>query len=88
MKTSISSMASLVTVLALSGCVQSSPKFDSGFGTSVRTSLAAQVADPSAAGNTNAVSGIDGRAAVAAQQRYENSFAQPTAQHSVMPGVK
>lgn len=89
MKTRICSMAATVaTLAALSGCIQSSPKFDGGFGSSVRTSVAAQVADPAAAANTNAVTGIDGRAAIAAQQRYENSFAQPTAQQSVMPGVK
>ena len=81
-------LASLAAIVALSGCVQSSPKFDEGFGSSVRTSVAAQVADPAAANNTNAVTGLDGRAAAAAQQRYEASFVRPTEQQSVMPGLK
>jgi hypothetical protein len=35
------------------------------------------VANPAAAANTNPASGIDGKAARAAQERYEKSFAQP-----------
>ena len=87
MNTRISIMALVLAAIAtLSGCIQSSPRFDDGFGRSVRTSMASQVADPAAAGNTNAVTGIDGRAATAAQQRYETSFARPTEQQSVIPG--
>ena len=91
MNTRISSMAvtlavALAGAVALSGCIQSSPRFDSGFGNSVRSSLAAQVADPGAAGNTRPVVGIDGRAAAAAVGRYEQSYAQPTAQQSLVSG--
>ncbi len=88
MNTRICTMAAALALLAgaLSGCVHSSPKFDNGFGTSVRASVSAQVADPAAAGNTNAVTGIDGRAAAAAHQRYETSYARPTEQQSVIPG--
>lgn len=89
MNTRICNMAmTLAAIATLSGCVQSSPRFDNGLGASVRTSLASQVINPSAASNTNAVAGIDGRAAAAAQQRYENSFARPTEQQPVMPGLK
>jgi type IV pilus biogenesis protein CpaD/CtpE len=88
MNTRICTMAASLALLAgaLSGCAQTSPRFDSGFGTSVRASFASQVADPAAAGNTNPVTGIDGRAAAAAHQRYEASYARPTEQQSVMPG--
>ena len=68
---------STLAALALSGCAATSPAFDSEFGASVRTTLASQVVHPAAARNGNPVSGIDGRAARAAQERYEKSFAQP-----------
>jgi hypothetical protein len=87
MNTRISIMALALAALAtLSGCVHTSPRFDDRFGTSVRASLASQVADPAAAANANPVTGIDGRAASASQQRYETSFARPTEQQSVIPG--
>jgi type IV pilus biogenesis protein CpaD/CtpE len=87
MNTRISSMTALLAALAaLAGCAQSSPKFDASFGASVRATVAAQVADPAAAGNANPVSGIDGRAAAAAQQRYESSYARPAEHQSAMPG--
>ena len=91
MNTRISSMAvtmavTLAGATALSGCIQSSPRFDSGFGNSVRSSLAAQVADPGAAGNIRPVVGIDGRAAAAAVGRYEQSYAQPAAQQPLVSG--
>lgn len=81
-------LAPFAAIAALSGCVQSSPRFDSGFGTSVRTSLAAQVADPAAASNTDPVTGIDGRAAAAGQQRYEQSFTRPSEPQSVISGQR
>ena len=69
---------------ALAGCAPVTPRFDSSFGDSVRASVAAQVADPAAARNANPVSGIDGRAAQAAQQRYETSFRTPSAPEGAM----
>ena len=78
----------LALVAALTGCVQTSPMVDRNFGSSLRAALAAQVADPAAAANASArpVTGIDGRAAAAAQKRYESSFVTPTDQHSLMTG--
>jgi type IV pilus biogenesis protein CpaD/CtpE len=84
MNTRISIMA--IALAALAGCVQSSPKFDSAFGSSVRSTVAAQVADPAAAGNTDPGRGIDGRAAAASQQRYETSYARPAEHQSTIPG--
>jgi type IV pilus biogenesis protein CpaD/CtpE len=69
--------ALLLAAVLLHGCVASAPRFDSRFGDSVRANLAAQVANPAAAANPDPASGIDGRAARGAQERYEKSFAQP-----------
>jgi len=68
--------ASLVALLLLQGC-SSAPRFEKAFGTAVRTNLAAQTIDLRAAANTNPASGIDGAAARAAHQRYQQSFVQP-----------
>ncbi len=57
----------------LQGC-SSTPRFNDNFGASVRSNLAAQVLDPAAAANTNPVHGVDGAAALAAQERYQRSF--------------
>jgi type IV pilus biogenesis protein CpaD/CtpE len=65
-----------LAALALSGCA-TTPNWDRQFGASVRSTLASQVADPVASRNPNPVTGIDGSAARAAQERYENSFAHP-----------
>jgi type IV pilus biogenesis protein CpaD/CtpE len=88
MNTRISTMAVMAALCgaALAGCAQTSPRFDAGFGTSVRSAMAAQVADPSAVGNANPVSGIDGRAAAATQGRYEQSFTRPTEAQSMLSG--
>jgi type IV pilus biogenesis protein CpaD/CtpE len=57
----------------LQGC-GTAPRFDKHFGTSLRTNLAAQVIDPAAGRNTNPARGVDGPAALAAQERYQRSF--------------
>jgi hypothetical protein len=86
MNTRISSMAAaLAAVSALAGCAQSSPRFDASFGASVRATMVAQVADPAAAGNTNPVTGIDGRAAAGSQQRYESSYGRPAEHQPAIP---
>ncbi|MEO7497053.1 MAG: hypothetical protein ABIT83_06565 [Massilia sp.] len=74
--------------LLLSACASTTPQWDRQFGASVRTTLAAQVADPAAAANPNPAAGLDGRAALAAQQRYEHSFQQPASPPAVLVNVK
>lgn len=69
-------IAGIVALLLLQGCT-SAPHFEQRFGTSVRANLAAQTIDPRRAANTNPATGIDGPAALAAQQRYQQSFVQP-----------
>jgi type IV pilus biogenesis protein CpaD/CtpE len=63
-------------LLLLQGCT-TAPRFEQSFGKSVRANLAAQTIDPRRAANTNPATGIDGPAALAAQQRYQQSFVQP-----------
>jgi type IV pilus biogenesis protein CpaD/CtpE len=72
-----------VALLALlfSGCA-TTPRWDGRFGETVRATLATQVANPAAAANANPVSGIDGRAARATQERYEHSFKDPSIEAS------
>lgn len=60
----------------LQGCAHTTPQWDRQFGNATRANLAAQVLDPAAA-NTHPATGIDGRAAKGAHDRYQRSFAQP-----------
>ncbi|CDG85701.1 hypothetical protein [Janthinobacterium agaricidamnosum] len=64
----------------LSACVGTTPQWDRHFGDTVRSALVSQVLNPDAAANTAPVTGMDGRAARAAVERYHKSFAEPAAQ--------
>lgn len=68
----------------LAGCATGDTHSERGFGDSVRATAASQVINPAAARNTNPVAGLDGRAARAAQMRYEASFANPTPTEQTM----
>jgi type IV pilus biogenesis protein CpaD/CtpE len=67
-------LAALLALL-LAGCA-STPRWDNHAGDTVRATLGAQVANPRAAHNPDPVNGIDGRAASAAQERYQHSYEQ------------
>ena len=71
--------AFLASLLAagLSGCMHTTPQWDRQFGSATRANLAAQTLDPSASANRHSATGIDGRAAKGAHDRYQRSFAQP-----------
>ncbi len=76
------SMTIRLTMLALlgaclQGCAPTTPLLDQQFGSATRANLAAQVLDPAAAANKHPATGIDGRAAKGAHDRYQRSFAQP-----------
>lgn len=71
--------STLALAATLTGCASAGWHADAGFGSSVRATTASQIIDPGAAANLNPVAGIDGRAARAAQWRYETSFAMPAA---------
>ena len=69
---SISRSLSLLALAAtLTACAETTPRWDSSFGNSVRSTFAAQVINPAAVRNTNPAGGIDGRAAMTAQKKYE-----------------
>jgi hypothetical protein len=55
------------------------PPTETASARSVRATLASQIAHPEAVRNTNPVHGLDGAAALAAQQKYEKSFSKHSA---------
>lgn len=77
MTTTIRLAALVLLGACLQGCMHTTPLWDRQFGAATRENLAAQVLDPAAAANRNPATGIDGRAAKGAQDRYQRSFAQP-----------
>ncbi|MES3022674.1 MAG: hypothetical protein V4857_13925 [Pseudomonadota bacterium] len=75
------SALALALAAALAGCA--APE-QGAFGDTVRAALGSQVIAPQATRNSDPVSGIDGKAARAAADNYENSFKQPPAPASNM----
>jgi len=63
---------------ALGGCLTSTPTWDKNFGSAVTQLREMQVLNPDASDNTDAVAGVDGRTAEAAQATYYKSFTAPT----------
>jgi len=62
---------------ALGGCLSSSPVWDAHFGEAARTASQMQIIDPHAAEHNPSTQGVDGKAAVAAQDGYDRSFQAP-----------
>jgi hypothetical protein len=83
---SIKSFFLLLASVPMSACVQTTPHWDSQFGQSTRDAIASQSINPAAAANRDAVTGVDGTAALGAQKRYEQTFAQPEAHTASMLG--
>ncbi|RJG25028.1 hypothetical protein [Massilia cavernae] len=67
----------LALAAGVAGCAETTPRWDLGFGTTVRSAFAAQVINPAAARNVNPAAGVDGHAARAAHERYERANTQP-----------
>ncbi|KMW45259.1 hypothetical protein PQH03_03230 [Ralstonia insidiosa] len=63
--------------LTLAGCMASTPAYDAHFGDAVRTVRAMQTLNPNASMNTDPVTGVDGRAATSAMDRYNGQFRTP-----------
>jgi hypothetical protein len=61
----------------LTGCVSTTPELDAKFGDAVRAAREAQTLNPTASANQDPVLGVDGKAAVNAQERYQESFKSP-----------
>ena len=76
-RTLMQGAALLALALSVAGCASPVGRWDAQFGDSVRANVAAQVVNPAAVRNDNAVAGLDGRAAQAAQTNYESSFQRP-----------
>lgn len=76
--TRFTAVLTLATCAALlSACVSTTPVLDANFGKAVRQARASQTLNPNASANRDPVLGIDGRAGVAAQERYQESFTTP-----------
>ena len=59
------------------GCATSTPELDAKFGDAVRASRERQTLNSTASVSKDPVLGIDGKAAVNAQDRYQDSFKSP-----------
>jgi len=57
----------------LSACASTTPNWDARFGIDTRMLLAQQTMNPGAARNTDPVSGMDGRSARTAYERYQKA---------------
>lgn len=67
----------LPAMLALGGCMTTTPVWDAHFGEAVRAVKQAQIIDPQAAEHAQSASGVDGKSANAAMNTYDRSFSQP-----------
>ena len=61
----------------LTGCANTTPALDAKFGDAVRAAREAQTLNPAASANKDPVLGLDGKAAVNALERYQDSFKSP-----------
>ncbi|QET00844.1 MULTISPECIES: hypothetical protein [Cupriavidus] len=74
--TALTVLGALLT-LGLGGCMNTSPVWDAHFGDAVRTVRMMQTLNPNAPYNPDPVTGVDGRAATFAMDRYNQSFRNP-----------
>lgn len=70
----------------LAGCGSTTPELDARFGDAVRAAREAQTLNPGASANKDPVLGLDGKAAVHAQERYEDSFKSPPKTFDITTG--
>ena len=70
-------VAGVLTAALLTACASTTPVLDANFGNAVRQARSAQTLNPDASANRDPVLGIDGQAAAAAQDRYQESFKAP-----------
>lgn len=73
-----------LATLAVTGCVATSPNWESRFGEAARLAAAQQIISPEASRNRDPVAGIDGKAAQGAMGEYAKSFTNPEPQPSIM----
>jgi len=68
----------------LCACASTTPHWDQHFGDASRIALAQQVLNPDAARNAGPLTGLDGRSAAAAYDRYQKSFGGAEARPSLL----
>lgn len=71
--------AAALIAVCLSACASPGRQTQDAAELSVRATLASQIARPQAVRDANPVNGIDGAAALHAQQKYEKSFGRQAA---------
>lgn len=69
--------AVLAAAIGLAGCGTTTPVYDQHFGLAVRTVRAMQTLNPDAASTENPGINVNGRAATAAMDRYNDSYRTP-----------
>ena len=74
----------IIALGLLSGCVAIHPEVDQREGQAVTAARAAQTFNPQASSNPRPDSGIDGRAAREAMERYVDSFKSPPPTQNVI----
>jgi len=67
----------VLLMAAVAGCASNKTQVDSTFGDAVNAAKAQQTINPEASQNTEAVEGLDGKAANAVMDRYHKSFEKP-----------
>lgn len=78
----------IVTGLFLFGCADSRvSRTEADFGTSVKLSIYNQTLDPEAEKNLDPVTGLDGEAAMANQEKYQKNFEKPAKEGGVIINV-
>jgi len=70
---------SMLALCTLAACANTplgntTPQWDSQFGSSTRTAMARQIIDPGARRNADPVAGMNGKAAHGAYERYQRTF--------------
>jgi hypothetical protein len=74
----ITTLSLLGLAALLAGCATTpTPELDARFGDAVRATRSAQILYPNAPANANPVLGLDGKSAVNALDRYQDSFKAP-----------
>jgi hypothetical protein len=81
---SLAPLSALLLSLSLVACGSYTPQLDAKFGDSVRATQALQTVNPTPPISQNPVTGVDARAAVNAQERYNDSFKAPPKSFEVL----
>lgn len=72
-------IALLLGLIALGGCADNMPYYNSKFGEAQTAATAQQIINPDASKNQDPVNGLDGEAAASTIDRYHKSFENPPA---------